>query len=117
MKKKKPTLSHLNLSVTEEHIKNGVRKSCTSCPIALAAIEALGAKKGQVEVTRDAPLGYFSILFSPSKFSTYAYRLSIKAFRFASDFDSGHAVSPMREECALTCSLVTTVQGPVVTGL
>lgn len=73
------------LSIKERHIRKGERKKASSCPIALAMLEA--RPKAWVGV-----LGTFIDLGMKSK--TYLVRLPRKAENFILDFDGGRVVKP-----------------------
>lgn len=71
------------ISLTEEHIKSGVRKSYSSCPIALALTAAIPAELQPVRVLPTA------VVYRWGRWSENPVRVSLpnSAQKFIRDFD------------------------------
>lgn len=84
----------ITVSVTEQDIILGVRRNCSSCPVALAIKRKLG--HGCVDVL---PFVVW-IGWCPS----YATRLPIEATKALDDFDNGETIKPFSFELEVSCS-------------
>lgn len=77
------------IQVTEEHIKNGEKGSCSACPIALAIQEATGldCTVGGPSLTLYFPLGMYKQIALPDECTL-----------FIINYDSGIAEEPFSFE-------------------
>lgn len=75
----------MQVTITQEHINNGVKNSATSCPIALA-LKDTGWRRPYVWSIDCYDRG-------PEPYMT-KYLLSLKAQRFVENFDTGKPVQP-----------------------
>lgn len=69
----------MRIKVTQEHIDSGIRRSCESCPIALA--------------TGASHVSYFDIVLNSKMYET-----PVAARRFMGNFDLGRPVTPFEFE-------------------
>jgi hypothetical protein len=82
----------INVSVTEDHIKRGIKEDCDKCAIALAVLDA-------VEY-RSLATGPIVRVFDPNEIEVYGKRYSVvvdyhMVKSFISNFDSGNNVEPI----------------------
>ena len=75
------------VSVTEDHIKNGLRFMCGKCPVALAVSEHTGRK---------ALVGSHTLDFADNDFMYFKPVLPRSVRRFIKRFDRGLSVKPFK---------------------
>ena len=79
----------IKISVTQEDIDNGWRRSCNCCPIALATRRVSGWK---------APCVGNSLLWDDGDPHSYMLELPMVALDFINRYDVGDAVTPFEFE-------------------
>ena len=78
----------MTFTVTQEHIDRGIRSSCTSCPIALAAcVSDLDVRGASVSP------GVILVLFE-SHHPSRSYALPLVAGQWMDAYDAGKTVHP-----------------------
>lgn len=88
----------LEITVTKDDIKNGVKQNCGKCPIALAMQRVLGE---DVEVNVKYTMAHIYRKHKTDEDKDYmcshlySYILPMDARNFISEFDQGHPVSPI----------------------
>lgn len=83
----KPAYQRVTISVKQEHIDNGVKKSPCGCPIALAI-------KEQCKTNYCYLLGSDNELYIENRDKYITFKLSEAGEQFVVNFDNGHPVRP-----------------------
>lgn len=81
----------MQIRVTEKHIKEGIKGSCKSCPIAVAVLETVGDAKA-VNVGGSVAFIY------DEDWVRQTSPLPLEAETFISEFDQGFKVKPFTFE-------------------